>query len=125
SGASGPPPTAPERGGAAAAGRAASGSGRPAADSARQPNGGLIVVGGAPAALHRGVIIPPAARYRLPAIYSDPVFITEGGLIAYGPDRTDQYRCAASYVDRILKGEKPADLPVQASTKYQLVINLK
>src|SRR5262249_2297354 len=98
---------------------------RAVAEFARQPNGGLIVVGGAPAALHRGVIIPLAARYRLPAIYSDPVFITEGGLIAYGPDRTDQYRCAARYVDRLLNGEKRADLPVQASTKYQLVINLK
>jgi putative tryptophan/tyrosine transport system substrate-binding protein len=98
---------------------------RAVAEFARQPNGGLIVVGGAPAVLRRDVIIPLAARHRLPAIYSDPVFIADGGLIAYGPDRTDQYRRAAGYVDRILKGEKPADLPVQVPTKYELVLNLK
>jgi putative ABC transport system substrate-binding protein len=98
---------------------------RAVAEFARQPNGGLIVVGGTPAALHRDVIIPLAARHRLPAIYSDPVFIAYGGLIAYGPDRTDEYRRAAGYVDRILKGEKPADLPVQAPVKHELVINLK
>ena len=71
------------------------------------------------------MIIPVAARHRLPAIYSDPVLATNGGLIAYGPDRIDQYRRAADYVDRILKGEKPADLPVEAPTKYETVINLK
>ena len=71
------------------------------------------------------MIIPVAARHRLPAIYSDPVLAADGGLIAYGPDRIDQYQRAASYIDRILRGEKPADLPVQAPTKYELVINLK
>jgi len=92
---------------------------------ARQPNGGLIAAAGAPTALYRDVIIPLAARHRLPAIYSDPVLARDGGLIAYGPDRIDQYWRAASYIDRILKGEKPADLPVQGSTKFELVINLK
>jgi putative ABC transport system substrate-binding protein len=71
------------------------------------------------------VTIKLAAQHQLPAVYSDHAFVTDGGLIAYGPDRTDQYRRAASYVDRILEGEKPADLPVQAPTKYELVINLK
>ena len=66
-----------------------------------------------------------ATRHRLPAVYPDYIFITEGGLMSYGPDRLDQFRRAASYVDRILKGEKPADLPVQAPTKYELVINTK
>src|SRR5262245_55260795 len=93
--------------------------------AAEQPNGGLIAAAGAPAALYRDVIIPLAARHRLPAIYSDPVFAAGGGLIAYGPDRIDQYRHAAGDVDRILQGEKPADLPVQAPTKFELVINLK
>jgi putative tryptophan/tyrosine transport system substrate-binding protein len=73
----------------------------------------------------RDGIIKLAARHRLPAIYSDLVFATEGGLLAYAPDRVDQYRRAVGYVDRILKGEKPGDLPVQAPTRYQLVINLK
>jgi putative ABC transport system substrate-binding protein len=76
-------------------------------------------------ALYRDGIIKLAARFRLPALYSDPVFVADGGLIGYGPDRVDQYRRAADYVDRILKGEKPADLPVQAPTKYEMVINLK
>ena len=71
------------------------------------------------------MIIPLAARHQLPAIYSDPVLAADGGLIAYGPDRIDQYQRAAGYIDRILRGEKPADLPVQASSKYDLVINLK
>jgi ABC-type uncharacterized transport system substrate-binding protein len=92
---------------------------------ARPSNGGLIVAAGTQSTVHRDVIIKLAARHRLPALYSDHAFATEGGLIAYGPDRTDQYRRAADYVDRILKGEKPADLPVQAPTKYELVINLK
>jgi putative tryptophan/tyrosine transport system substrate-binding protein len=98
---------------------------RAVAAFARQPNGGLIAASGAWAALYRDVIIPLAARHRLPAIYSDPVFVTDGGLIAYGPDRVDQYRGAAGYVDRILKGEKPAGLPVQTPTKFELAINLK
>ena len=71
------------------------------------------------------MIIPLAARHRLPAVYPDRVYATDGGLIAYGPDRVEQYRQAAGYVDRILRGEKPADLPVQAPTKYELVLNLK
>jgi putative tryptophan/tyrosine transport system substrate-binding protein len=92
---------------------------------AQSANGGLIVTGAVQAALPRDVIIKLAARHRLPALYSDHAFVADGGLIAYGPDRVDQYRRAADYVDRILKGEKPADLPVQAPTKYELVINLK
>jgi putative tryptophan/tyrosine transport system substrate-binding protein len=92
---------------------------------ARVPNGGLIVPGSSLANDHRELIIGLAVRHRLPAIYSDPVFVTNGGLVFYGPDRVDQYRRAAEYVDRILKGEKPADLPVQTPTKYQLAINLK
>ena len=92
---------------------------------AHSSNGGLIVPGSALATTHRDLIITRAARQKLPAVYSNPLFVTNGGLIAYGPDRIDQYRRAAGYVDRILKGEKPADLPVQAPTKYGLVINLK
>ena len=75
--------------------------------------------------VHRDLIITLAARHKLPAVYFDRFFVTAGGLISYGPDFVDQYRRAAGYVDRILKGEKPADLPVQAPTKYELVINLK
>jgi putative ABC transport system substrate-binding protein len=92
---------------------------------ARSPNGGLIVTGSAPAAIHRDLIVTLAARHKLPAVYYGRFFGTAGGLISYGPDLVDQHRLAASYVDRILKGEKPADLPVQAPTKYELVINLK
>jgi putative ABC transport system substrate-binding protein len=92
---------------------------------ARGSNGGLIVTASAPSAVHRDLIIALAARRRLPAVYPYPFFASIGGLIAYGPDTIDQYRRAASYVDRILRGEKPADLPVQAPTKYELVINLK
>jgi putative ABC transport system substrate-binding protein len=92
---------------------------------ARAANGGLIVTGSAVAVVHRDLIVTLAARHRLPAVYTQRFFITGGGLISYGPDRIDQYRRAATYVDRILKGEKPADLPVQAPTKYELVINLK
>jgi putative ABC transport system substrate-binding protein len=93
---------------------------------ARGSNDGLIMVGPPSSAqVHRDVIITLAARHRLPAVYSSTVFVTSGGLIAYGTDPVDQYRRAAGYVDRILKGEKPADLPVQAPNRYQLVINLK
>jgi putative ABC transport system substrate-binding protein len=98
---------------------------RAVAAFARGSNGGLIVTGSALSVVHRDLIITLAARHRLPAIYSQRVFVIGGGLISYGPDRVDQYRRAAGYVDRILKGEKPADLPVQASTKYDLAINLK
>ena len=77
------------------------------------------------ASAHRDLIVMLAARHKLPAVYFDRSFVAAGGLISYGPDCIDQYRRAAGYVDRILKGEKPADLPVQAPTKYELVINLK
>jgi putative ABC transport system substrate-binding protein len=87
--------------------------------------GGLIVTGSALAVVHRQLIITLAAQHRLPATYPSRFYIVDGGLISYGPDFLDQYRRAAGYVDRILKGEKPADLPVQAPTKYELVINLK
>jgi ABC-type uncharacterized transport system substrate-binding protein len=92
---------------------------------AREPNGGVIVTGSPLAAVHRNLIITLAARHQLPAVYPFRYFATSGGLISYGPDVADQYRRAAGYVDRILKGEKPADLPVQAPTKYEMVINLK
>ena len=92
---------------------------------ARDPNGGLIVVASAGSLTHRELIVTLAARHRLPAIYFNRVFVTAGGLISYGANVIEQYRRAASYVDRILKGEKPADLPVQAPTKYVLAINLK
>ena len=92
---------------------------------ARSSNGGLIVTGSALAIVHRELIATLAARHRLPAVYPLRLFVTVGGLISYGPDSIDPYRLAAGYVDRILKGEKPADLPVQAPTKYELVINLK
>ncbi len=92
---------------------------------ARDPNGGLIVLASPLSIVQRDLIIALVARYRLPAVYSLRFFIASGGLISYGPDSIEPYRRAASYVDRILKGEKPADLPVQAPTKYELVINLK
>ena len=92
---------------------------------ARSPNGGMLVTASALAAVHRDLIITLAARYKLPAVYVQRHFVASGGLISYRPDFIDQYRRAADYVDRILKGEKPADLPVQAPTKYDLVINLK
>ena len=92
---------------------------------ARSPNSGLIVTGRASAGVNRDLIIKLAARHKLPAVYSNRFEVTDGGLLSYGPDRADQYRRAASYIDRILNGEKPADLPVQAPTKYELVINLK
>jgi putative tryptophan/tyrosine transport system substrate-binding protein len=88
-------------------------------------NGGLIITSSTLAIVHRELIITLAARHRLPAVYPSRLFITIGGLAAYGPDSIDLYRRAAGYVDRILKGERPADLPVQASTKYELAINLK
>jgi putative tryptophan/tyrosine transport system substrate-binding protein len=92
---------------------------------ARAANGGLIVAASALATVHRDLIITLAARHKLPAVYYNRLFVTDGGLISYGPDPLDQYRRAAGYVDRILKGEKPTDMPVQAPTKYELVINLK
>jgi ABC-type uncharacterized transport system substrate-binding protein len=92
---------------------------------ARSGNGGLVVTPSPVANRHRDLIITLAARHRLPAVYAWRYYVTAGGLISYGPDSIDQFRRAAGYVDRILKGEKPADLPVQAPTKYELVINLK
>ena len=98
---------------------------RAVAAFARLANGGLIVTPSAGNAVHRELITTLAARYKVPTIYSDRLNVTEGSLISYGPDRVDEYRRAAGYVDRILKGEKAADLPVQAPTKFELVINLK
>ena len=92
---------------------------------AHSPNGGLIVTGSALAVVHHELITTLRARYRLRAVYTLPLMANAGGLISYGPDSIDPYRRAAGYVDRILKGEKPADLPVQAPTRYELVINLK
>jgi putative ABC transport system substrate-binding protein len=92
---------------------------------AQRANGGLIVLPGSLTLLHRKLIIALAAQYRLPAVYPYRYHVADGGLISYGPDTIEQYRRAGGYVDRILKGEKPADLPVQAPTKYELVINLK
>ena len=92
---------------------------------ARSSNGGLIVTAGPPAVVHRDLIITLAARHKLPAVYFRRYFVTSGGLTSYGPDVPDHFRRAAAYVDRILKGEKPGDLPAQAPTKYELVINLK
>jgi ABC-type uncharacterized transport system substrate-binding protein len=98
---------------------------RAVAAFARGVNGGLIVTGSGLAFAHQDLIISLANRHRLPAVYWNRRFVTRGGLISYGPDTIDPFRRAADYVDRILKGEKPADLPVQAPTKYELVINLK
>src|SRR6516162_10296007 len=92
---------------------------------ARPPNGGLIVTAAGGLSTRRSLIITLAARHRLPAVYPFRYYVADGGLISYGPDSIDPYRRAAGYVDRILKGEKPTDLPVQAPTKYELVINLK
>jgi putative ABC transport system substrate-binding protein len=92
---------------------------------ARSTNGGLIPVGSAAVVRHRELILRLAARHKLPAVYWERFFVAAGGLISYGPDLVDQFRQAAGYVDRILKGDKPADLPVQAPTRYALVINLK
>jgi putative tryptophan/tyrosine transport system substrate-binding protein len=98
---------------------------RAVAAFSRSPNSGMIVTGSAQAAVHRDLIVTLAARHKLPAVYVARFFVTAGGLISYGPDFLDEHRRAAGYVDRILKGEKAADLPVQAPTKYELVINLK
>jgi putative ABC transport system substrate-binding protein len=98
---------------------------RAVAAFARAPNGGLVVPSVAPATRHRDLIITLAARHKLPAVYWERFFVSAGGLISYGPDVIDQYRQAAGYVDRILKGEKPADLAVQVPTKYETIINLK
>jgi putative ABC transport system substrate-binding protein len=92
---------------------------------ARSPNGGMIAVGSAAVVRHRELILTLAARLKLPAVYWERFLVAEGGLMSYGPDLVEQFRQAAGYVDRILKGEKPADLPVQAPTKYRLIINLK
>jgi putative ABC transport system substrate-binding protein len=98
---------------------------RELADFAQSANGGLILTASGLSAVHRDLIITLAARHKLPAVYQERNYADAGGLISYGPNFLDQYRRAAGYVDRILKGEKPADLPVQAPTKYELVINLK
>ena len=98
---------------------------RAVAAFSRSPNGGMIVTGSAQAAVRRDLIVALAARHKLPAVYVARFFVTAGGLISYWPDFLDEHRRAAGYVDRILKSEKPADLPVQAPTKYELVINLK
>lgn len=98
---------------------------RAIASFAQSPNGGLIVSASGVGATNINLIIATAAHYKLPAVYIEQVFVTAGGLISYGPNFDDQYRRAATYVDRILRGEKPADLPVQAPTKYELAINLK
>jgi ABC-type uncharacterized transport system substrate-binding protein len=98
---------------------------RAVAAFARGSHGGLIVTGSALGIVHRELIVTVAARHKLPAVFPGRFYVTSGGLISYGPDLIDQFRRAAGYVDRILKGEKPAELPVQAPTKYELVINLK
>jgi putative ABC transport system substrate-binding protein len=95
------------------------------ASFAQAPNGGMIVVAGALPQRHRDLLIAVTARTKLPTVYFERSFVTAGGLASYGANETDQYRRAANYVDRILRGEKPADLPVQAPTKYELVMNLK
>jgi putative tryptophan/tyrosine transport system substrate-binding protein len=98
---------------------------RAIATFARSPNAGLILTGSALATVHRKLIINLAARHKLPAVYNSRYFVTDGGLISYGINFPDQFRQAAGYVDRILRGEKPADLPVQAAVKYELIVNLK
>jgi putative tryptophan/tyrosine transport system substrate-binding protein len=98
---------------------------REVAAFAQFANGGLILTSSALSEVHRDLIIALAAQHKLPAVYQERNYVTAGGLISYGPNFVDQYRRAAGYVDRILKGEKPADLPIQAPTKYELVINLK
>jgi len=98
---------------------------RAVAAFARSANGGLLVTPSASVSVQHDLIVTLAARHKLPAVYSYRFNVTSGGLMSYGPDRVDQFRRAAGYVDRILKGEKPADLPVQAPTKFELIINLK
>jgi len=98
---------------------------RAVAAFAASPDGGLIVTGSALTSANRNLIITLAARHKLPAVYSDRLVTVDGGLLSYGPDRVELYKEVAGYVDRILKGEKPSVLPVQAPTKYELVINLK
>jgi putative ABC transport system substrate-binding protein len=98
---------------------------RAVAAFAQASNGGLIVTGSALAVQHRDLIIALAARHKLPAIYYDPYYVAAGGLLSYGIDNVDQFRRAAGYVDRILRGDKPADMPAQQPTKYELVVNLK
>ena len=98
---------------------------RELADFAQSENGGLIITAGALSAVNRDLIITLAARHKLPAVFQERNYVAAGGLISYGPNFLDQFRRAAGYVDRILKGEKPGDLPVQAPTKYELVINMK
>jgi putative ABC transport system substrate-binding protein len=98
---------------------------RAVATFARSANGGMIVTGSGLAVTHRALIVSLAAQHKLPAVYNERPFVAGGGLVSYGPDLVDLYRQAAGYVDRILRGAKPADLPVQAPTKYELVINLK
>ena len=105
--------------------RDASGIERAVTAFARTANGGLLVASGGLPIAHRELITTLAARHRLPGVYSNRLFVNGGGLLSYGPDSIDPHRRAAGYVDRILKGEKPADLPVQAPVKYELVINLK
>jgi putative ABC transport system substrate-binding protein len=92
---------------------------------ARAPNGGLILTGSAGSVRHRDLIVTLAARHKLPAVFFERFFVAAGGLVSYGPDNVDAFRQAAGYVDRLLKGDKPADLPVQAPTKFELAINLK
>jgi putative ABC transport system substrate-binding protein len=98
---------------------------RAVADFARAPNGGLVLTGGPQIVLHRDLIAALAARHRLPAVYSRRVMVDSGGLASYGPDVLEHYRLIAGYVDRVLNGEKPADLPVQTPTKFEFVINLQ
>jgi ABC-type uncharacterized transport system substrate-binding protein len=98
---------------------------RTVAGFVRSQADGMIVTSGPLATVHRKVIVAAAARYKLPAVYVSRFMVTGGGLISYGPDFVEQYRLAARYVDRILRGEKPADLPVQAPTRYELAVNLK
>jgi putative ABC transport system substrate-binding protein len=98
---------------------------RAVAAFAHRPNGGLIATATGQTVAHRDLIVTLAARHKLPTVYYERFFVAAGGLMSYGPDQLEQYRRAAGYVDRILKGEKPADLPVQAPTKFDLVINLK
>ena len=98
---------------------------RAVATFAQSSNGGLILTASALSVVHRNLITALALRHKLPAVYTNRSFVSDGGLISYGANFIDQYRQAAGYVDRILKGEKPADLPVQAPTKYELVVNMK